>query len=222
MIQFKCSNCGKQLRAKDDAAGKKGKCPQCGVIVVVPGGEMVTIDAAQPLMATPPPSAGAEERANTAAAGIEQKPGPRGIGGWLIIPAVSLVLAPIKSAAGLFMEISTIQSFAPELTSDPRIWLYGVIHVAMIVATIIVAVLFFKKKRNAVPAIIGLMAASILANIVRACLVQASLNVAMFEEVGFEEVGAETFKPVIHACVFAAVWIPYFVKSKRVKNTFTE
>jgi DNA-directed RNA polymerase subunit RPC12/RpoP len=214
MIEFKCSECGKQLRVNDDAAGKKGKCPQCGAMIVVPGEEMVTIEAAQPLRATPPPppSAGAEERANTTAPEIEQKPGPRGIGGWLIIPAIGLVLAPIRSAVMLFMGISIIQSFAPELTSDPRLWLSGVIDVAMIVATIIVAVLFFKKKRNAVRAIIALMAGSILANIV-----QAFLNAAMFEEVD-----AHTIKPVIHACVFGAVWIPYFVISKRVKNTFTE
>jgi hypothetical protein len=36
MIEFKCSECGKQLRVKDDAAGKKGKCPQCGVTLEVP------------------------------------------------------------------------------------------------------------------------------------------------------------------------------------------
>ena len=105
-----------------------------------------------------------------------------------------------------------IQSFAPELTSDPRLWFSGMIDVAMIVAAIIVAVLFFKKRRVAVRAIIGLMVASIFAN-----FVQALLNAAMFEEVD-----TDTVKPVIHACVFGATWIPYFLKSKRVKNTFVE
>lgn len=141
---------------------------------------------------------------------VKIKPEPKGIAGWLIIPAIGLVLAPIKSAAMLFMGLSMIQSFAPELTGDPRLWLSGAIDIAMIVATIIVAVLFFKKKSIAVRAIISLMAASILGNIV-----QAFLNVAMFEEV-------DTIKPVIHACVFGAIWIPYFLKSRRVKNTFTE
>ena len=140
------------------------------------------------------------------------KPEPKGIAGWLIIPAIGLVLAPIKSAAMLFRGLSMIQSFAPELTSDPRLWCFGLIDIAMIIATIIVAVIFFKKRRIAVRAIIGLMVASIFAN-----LVQSLLNAAMFEEVD-----ADTVKPVIHACVFSAVWIPYFLKSKRVKNTFTD
>jgi len=134
----------------------------------------------------------------------------RGIAGWLIIPAIGFVLAPIKSLATLIMGLNMIRSFAPELLSDARLWLSGLIDVAMIVATIIVAVLFFKRRRVAVQAIIGLMVASIFAN-----FVQALLNAAMFEEVDFD-----TIKPVIHACVFGAIWIPYFLKSKRVKNTF--
>jgi len=36
MIEFKCSQCGKQLRVKDEAAGKKGKCPRCGILLHVP------------------------------------------------------------------------------------------------------------------------------------------------------------------------------------------
>jgi len=39
MIQFKCSRCGKQLKVKDEAAGKRGKCPQCGALVNVPHDE---------------------------------------------------------------------------------------------------------------------------------------------------------------------------------------
>ena len=38
MITFQCS-CGKKLRTKDDAAGKRVKCPACGKPVQVPGGQ---------------------------------------------------------------------------------------------------------------------------------------------------------------------------------------
>lgn len=36
MIEFACMHCGKQFKVKDEAAGKKGKCPQCGNMVEVP------------------------------------------------------------------------------------------------------------------------------------------------------------------------------------------
>ncbi len=135
-----------------------------------------------------------------------------GIKGWLIVPAIGLVLAPIKATITFFMGISMIQSFAPELISDPKLWLSGSIDILMIIAGIIVAFFFFKKRRSAIKFTIYLMIASILAN-----LIQAFLIASMFNEMDYE-----TIKPFIHASVYGAIWIPYFVKSKRVKNTFTE
>lgn len=34
-IQVKCPSCGKTLRAKDELAGKRGKCPGCGAVVMI-------------------------------------------------------------------------------------------------------------------------------------------------------------------------------------------
>ena len=36
MISFECSGCGKQIKVKDELAGKKGKCPGCGKPITVP------------------------------------------------------------------------------------------------------------------------------------------------------------------------------------------
>ena len=36
MIRFKCIYCGQKIVARDDGAGKKGKCPKCGHDLVVP------------------------------------------------------------------------------------------------------------------------------------------------------------------------------------------
>lgn len=36
MIEFNCSHCNKRIRVKDEASGKKGKCPQCGTMLTVP------------------------------------------------------------------------------------------------------------------------------------------------------------------------------------------
>ncbi|MBU0640655.1 MAG: hypothetical protein KKB50_17470 [Planctomycetes bacterium] len=35
-IKFSCSDCGKHLRAPDDAAGRKCRCPDCGTVATVP------------------------------------------------------------------------------------------------------------------------------------------------------------------------------------------
>jgi hypothetical protein len=54
-IEFACSNCGKRLRVKDAAAGKRVRCPGCETLLRVPGG------AAAPAPAAAPPSAPAPE-----------------------------------------------------------------------------------------------------------------------------------------------------------------
>jgi len=148
-------------------------------------------------------------------ADAQQEAEPQGIAGWLIIPAIGLVLAPIMAAAGLFLGLSAIQSYAPERSSDPRLWLWALIQVSMIVAAVIVAVLFFKRRQLAVRGIIGLMLAAVVAN-----LALNALNASMFASMGLN-IKADP-SPVIRTCVFGAIWIPYFLKSKRVKNTFTE
>lgn len=36
MIKFSCNNCGHKLGVRDEMAGKRGKCPECSGIIVVP------------------------------------------------------------------------------------------------------------------------------------------------------------------------------------------
>ena len=47
-IPVQCQNCGKSMKVKDDMAGKRGKCPQCGSVIEVP-------------MAGPPPQAAPQQ-----------------------------------------------------------------------------------------------------------------------------------------------------------------
>jgi len=135
-----------------------------------------------------------------------------GIRGWLIIPAIGLILAPLKSAIMLVLGLLILKTVQPDLLSKSLLWFNGLIDIAMILATIIVAVLFFSRRRVAVKAIIALLTASIVANIF-----QLMINTILFNEILDASV-----KSVLHACVFAAIWIPYFIRSKRVKNTFVE
>src|SRR5205085_8545674 len=48
-IAVECPNCGKQMRVKDDLAGRKGKCPQCQTTIQIPaaGPAMMAVGAAK-------------------------------------------------------------------------------------------------------------------------------------------------------------------------------
>lgn len=37
MIEFKCSECGRGLKAAEERAGEKGRCPSCGSLFAIPG-----------------------------------------------------------------------------------------------------------------------------------------------------------------------------------------
>lgn len=47
-IRVTCDTCGKVLKAKEEHAGKKAKCPDCGSIVAVPRQEILDAEADDP------------------------------------------------------------------------------------------------------------------------------------------------------------------------------
>jgi hypothetical protein len=59
-IQVTCKNCNKQLRVKDEYAGRKGKCPACGGVIQIPAAEPDLFElkdepAVAPKRIAPPP-----------------------------------------------------------------------------------------------------------------------------------------------------------------------
>jgi len=134
-----------------------------------------------------------------------------GIAGWLMLPAISLVFSPVMTTVNLFLGWNMMEAVAPEYLSDPRFWTVCMIEVGMIAASLWVAVLFFRKRRGAVRAVIVLLLAAVAAKVG-----ESLLNGSMFG-VEAREIGTAALR----GAVPAALWIPYFLKSKRVRNTFT-
>lgn len=58
-IKVTCQKCGNVLHAPDAAAGKKGKCPKCAVLLDIPTQPAGAKPAATPVNATPPAGTGA-------------------------------------------------------------------------------------------------------------------------------------------------------------------
>ena len=170
-------------------------CEHCGK-----GGRYLLAEDEQPRIAL---NAGGQDEASSRK--------PAGIEGWLLLPAIGLVLAPIKGAVMLFITWRLVQLVQPELARDPRFWISGLLDGAVIVALLGVSIVFFKKRRAAVSAMIALMVALVVTD-----LVQAALSAAMLK-------GAEPAQPVmpVRQFIYAAIWIPYFRRSARVRNTFT-
>ena len=133
-----------------------------------------------------------------------------GIRGWLFLPAIGFFLGPIISVVSIiaaFGLFSRVQSagyggvYALEL----------VVEVGMFAFLIYCAIRFFGKKSNAPSAIIALFIASIGASVLLIIIELAA---------GAEIFATATGKQLIREVIGAAIWIPYFRNSRRVKATF--
>jgi len=141
---------------------------------------------------------------------LEDSMGPEGIGGWLILPAIGLVLGSIIGVLALLYSLT--------LFSDVKAAGYGGIYalelfvLAGIVAlTIYVAIPFFRKRRDAPSKMILLLAVGVGGSLFL-LVVELGASAEVFAE--------ETAKQLLRDIVSAVIWIPYFRISKRVRATF--
>lgn len=133
-----------------------------------------------------------------------------GIGGWLILPAIGLVLAPIISVFGLIALLGSMPDLADAgyggVTAINTVAVIGLLAF-MIYAT----TRFFGKKRNAPTVMITLYAIQ-FGVVVLLLLIELGA--------GAEEFTVESGKALVGSAIGAAIWIPYFKLSKRVRATF--
>jgi hypothetical protein len=133
-----------------------------------------------------------------------------GIGGWLILPAIGLVLGLIVGVLGLLACFGMYSDIAK--AGYGGIYMLEIlVIIGLIGFTLYAAILFFKKKNNAPNAIITLLILSLVSSVV---LLIIELGA------GAEPFAIETGKQLVREIISAAIWIPYFRTSERVKATF--
>lgn len=135
--------------------------------------------------------------------------GPVGIGGWLILPAIQLVVTPLTTLSSIISEL--------QLITHPKIGALIVVELLVLVAygvySVATAIAFFGRRRVAIRMMIVLYAASIAITLGSQVLLSV-LNDLLGTEGG--EGGG-----VIRGLGGSMIWLAYFLTSKRVKATFT-
>jgi len=151
--------------------------------------------------------------------------GPKGLGGWLVLPIIGSIIRPFSALANLrenFLPIFTNGSWekvtSPESSLFIPLWgptiLFEIaFNVLLVVFSVTICILMFRKSRKTpkyyIILLAGVPAALTIDLILCVNLPNFSQN-ALFKSLS-------TLAPTI---VAAAIWIPYFIKSSRVKNTF--
>ncbi len=134
-----------------------------------------------------------------------------GIAGWLTLPALGLILSPLMYGFGLWQALSLPESEREAVASLVRFKEFA--DVVCIVATVVVAIFFFGKRRAARPLVIGLLLLQLGLSIVEYVVAKSSGRIAPSY---METLMGEAARGVL-VCM---IWIPYFIFSKRVRRTF--
>jgi hypothetical protein len=154
--------------------------------------------------------------------------GPKGIGGWLILPVIGLFVFPIRWLVSVFNDyVPIFQSGAWAAVTTPGspryhpLWgplLAGeiVFNLAFLAIDVWLLVLLFSKSWR-FPKVFIAFAAGNLAFILLDAAVASYIASAM-GHTGGTGMGGE----IARALVVVAVWVPYMLVSKRVQNTFVK
>ena len=153
--------------------------------------------------------------------------GPRGIGGWLILPIIGLVLTCIFALTRLVTDyVPLLQSgYWPNLPISGRslITFEVIADVVTTVGPLVLLPLLFLKRRILPRLMVGFYGfafLTLLADSVGILAVGPELvpDAAVREELGWSVAGVTP--DIARAFWASAIWIPYFLISTRVKRTF--
>ena len=148
---------------------------------------------------------------------------PQAIGSFLILPAIGIALSPLRllwdmfSDDGAFFHAGDLTDHVA--TEHPVLvdlymhgsQFFGFVQLAF---TVVVAVLFF-QRRTSVPLLMKVLYAG--------TLVWLCVDFWVYEALDFEAIVGEPYgaKEITRAFIAAAIWVPVFHLSERVRHTFT-
>ena len=155
--------------------------------------------------------AGAGKGATAATAALHPRAGPKGFGGWLWFPAVAAAFAPIAIVQGLYSLAANFHEVMNRsLEARAFLLALAVISVGFLIGWLYALVLMARRRRRFPRVYIALTLWS-LAVFAVSWLITA-LYFEYFDGAEFLKTGAEELARLI--------WIPYLLRSRRVRNTF--
>jgi len=146
-----------------------------------------------------------------------------GIGGWLVLVALGIVVGPVAMLYAMRQPLTLFAngSWSAMLSTgsasfDPllaMLLLFELVtNLGLLIFSLLLAVVFFKRRTNTPSLFIGVTVATVVVQFVDVLLAGAVPSVP--------DTGAAMWKDFIRAAFGAAIWGTYFVRSRRVRETF--
>lgn len=150
----------------------------------------------------------------------------RGLKGWLLVVGIGLCITPVRLLKTIGENTSAFNEdtwsaltihgsagyhplWAPLLIGET------IVNVLLLGGSVLALWLFFRKRRIFPRVAIAWLLAGAIVSVLDLVLVQAIPDAAA-------EVTASDIREVMKTGVGAMIWIPYFLRSKRVRATFVE
>jgi hypothetical protein len=152
---------------------------------------------------------------------------PKGIGGWLILVVIGLVISPIRISYfmltnhwpifrdGMWPVLTTPGTEAYHALWAPLI-AFEIVGNLVSIALPLVTLWFFVRKSRRTPVL------AICWYIWAAAFVVVDFFVAGLIPAVAAQSDSDGVKELVRSIVGAAIWVPYFLVSKRVKATFID
>lgn len=150
-----------------------------------------------------------------------ENPGPRGIGGWLILPILGLAFTILMTTINLIQGFGTFTGETYEVLRNqfPDILAAVVVSTVAGIGCIVLAVyclwLIFNHDHRTPKWMVAFYLVILVVT-----LFETALTYHMADSFQDPSMTEGVGRDVMRAIVGSAIWIPYFNASKRVKNTF--
>lgn len=140
-----------------------------------------------------------------------------GLGGWLIVTQIALLLSLFSIGISLikfWQEISGTDAWEFLTSGDKGYIILIITYSTLLCLFLIFIIIQFYRKKAMVPRMIVIMYSINIA--------MGIINFIMFQQVSYAADAESTslMRNMIGAIIAGAIWIPYFLKSERVENTF--
>ena len=152
---------------------------------------------------------------------------PKGLKGWLILPAIGLFVSVLRLAINLMKDFWPIfrEDYWPVLTTPGSaayhpLWgpllIFEIVGNSIFILANIVLIFFYFAKHYRFPALFITMLA------LNALFVVGDFFLGKMIPAVAAANDPQSVREIARTLAAAAIWIPYFLRSKRVMNTFVK
>ena len=148
-------------------------------------------------------------------------PGPVGLGGWLILPLLGIIMTPIMAVVGMMGMLPAIDGYQT-MTAVQQLLLWFELISNLVfqgIVPIVLLVLFFRQMRSFPLVYVTWISLNMIVMLLDLIFAYHAFR-DYYDSPGAVFWDTETVQTLGRSVLGVAIWVPYMMNSRRVQNTF--